>query len=124
MADLVYKELGGGYQEKYYQRALGLKFKKNNLKFKEQICIDIKVDNEIIGKYFLDFLIEDKIILEIKAAPKFYDRDIKQVLGYLKSTNLDLGILANFNRNELIYKRILKGRNRELIANSISNDYK
>lgn len=106
----VYKKLGGGYQEKYYQRAISLKLKKNNLKFKEQICIDLKVENESIGKYFLDFLIEDKIILEIKAAPKFYDRDIKQVLGYLKSTNLDLGILANFNRNELVYKRILKGK--------------
>ncbi|MBU3925019.1 GxxExxY protein [Patescibacteria group bacterium] len=106
----VYKELGGGYQEKYYQRAINLKLKKKNFRFREQICIGIKIENENIGKYFLDFLIEDKIILEIKAAPKFYARDIKQVLGYLQSTNLNLGILASFGRNGLFYKRILKGK--------------
>lgn len=62
-----------------------------------------------LGRYFLDFLIENKIILEIKVSPKFYKRDIKQVLGYLNKTRLELGILVSFNRFEVQFKRILKG---------------
>ncbi len=105
----VYNNLGGGYQEKYYQRAVSKEFKNRNIKFEEQIIIPLSFKGNSIGKYFLDFLIEDKIVLEIKAANKFYIRDIKQVLAYLKATNKSLGILANFNRNNLQFKRILKG---------------
>jgi len=105
----VYNNLGGGYQEKYYQRAVSQEFKNRDIKFKEQISIPLSFKGISIGRYFLDFLIEDKIILEIKVANKFYIRDVKQVLAYLKATNTSLGILANFNRNNLQFKRILKG---------------
>lgn len=103
----VYNELGGGYQEKYYQRAVSLELKRENIVFKEQIKINLAYHNQVIGKYYLDFLINNKIVLELKVAPIFYSRDIKQVLGYLKATDLKLGILASFNRRELIYKRII-----------------
>jgi len=105
----VYNNLGGGYQEKYYQRAVSQEFKNRDIKFKEQISIPLSFKGISIGRYFFDFLIEDKIILEIKVANKFYIRDVKQVLAYLKATNTSLGILANFNRNNLQFKRILKG---------------
>ncbi len=105
----VYNDLGGGYQEKYYQKAISQEFKNRSIKFKEQISIPLLFKGNLIGRYFLDFLIEDKIILEIKASNKFYVRDIKQILAYLKSVNISLGILANFNRNNLQFKRILKG---------------
>lgn len=107
----VYNNLGGGYQEKYYQRAIAKELKNSGLKFKEQVKIPLKFKEESIGKYFLDFLVEDKIVLEIKASSKFFTRDIKQILAYLKSTNIELGILANFSRNGLKFKRILKGQN-------------
>ena len=58
---------------------------------------------------YIDFLTEDKIILEIKNSSKFYPKDIKQALGYLKAKNKELGILACFGKNGLIHKRILKG---------------
>ena len=105
----VYNSLGGGYQEKYYQRSVSQEFKNRNIKFKEQINTSLSFKGNSIGRYFLDFLIEDKVVLEIKVANKFYVRDIKQVLAYLKATNTPLGILANFNRNNLQFKRILKG---------------
>lgn len=106
----VYNSIGGGYQEKYYQRALAKEFKSRKIKFKEQLPVNLKYKESDIGRYYFDFFIESKIILEIKAASKFYYRDIKQVLGYLKAKELDLGILACFGRNGLIYKRILKGK--------------
>lgn len=108
----AYNNLGGGYQEKYYQRAVAKEFNNRNIKFAEQIEIPLNFKGDSIGRYFLDFLIEDKIVLEIKASDKFYTRDIKQILAYLKSANIDLGILANFTRKDLQLKRILKGKSK------------
>jgi len=105
----VYNELGGGYQEKYYQRAVALEFKKLGVDFKEQVPVNLSYNGKNIGKYYLDFVIENKIVLEIKAIPRFYTRDIKQILAYLKRTGLTLGILASFSKGELKFKRILKG---------------
>lgn len=105
----AYNQLGGGYQEKYYQKAISGELRNRNIKFKEQIAVPLAFKDVPIGRYFLDFLIEDRIILEIKASDKFYERDIKQVLAYLKRTNIPLAILANFNRHTLQFKRILKG---------------
>jgi len=105
----VYNNLGGGYQEKYYQRAIARELKEKNIKYTEQVKVPLDFKGDSIGRYFLDFLIEDKIILEIKANPIFYSRDIKQILSYLKSTNIKLGILASFTRNGLKMKRVLRG---------------
>jgi len=105
----VFNHLGGGFQEKYYQRAISREFKDKKIKFKEQLPINLAYKGLSLGKYYLDFLVEEKVILEIKNSSKFYSKDIKQVLGYLRAKNLKLGILACFSRNGLIYKRILKG---------------
>lgn len=103
----VHSELGNRYQEKYYQRALEIKLKKNNIPFKREIAVDLLIEGEIIGKYFLDFLLNDKIIVELKAKPILTKTDYRQVRGYLQSTKLKLGILANFYGESLQYKRIL-----------------
>jgi len=71
----------------------------------------LSYEEERIGKYYLDFVIENKIVLEIKAAPHFHNKDIKQVLSYLKKAGLELGILANFTKEKLEFRRILKGKN-------------
>lgn len=105
----VCNTLGGGYQEKYYQRAIAKELERRGLKFTEQVLVPLTYQDESIGRYFLDFLIEGKIVLEIKVSPTFYARDVKQVLAYLKATNIPLGILANFNRSGLKIKRILRG---------------
>lgn len=111
----VYNELGGGYQEKYYQRAIAQEFKKRNLNFMEQVMVPLNYGEQSIGRYFLDFVIENKIVLEIKAVNKFFLRDIKQILAYLQSTKMPLGILANFGRDNLQLKRILPGKRTEKI---------
>src|SRR3989344_4718542 len=80
----VYNSLGGGYQEKYYERAIAKELTVNKIGFKEQIHVPLSYKGDSIGRYFLDFLIENKIVLEIKVGSKFYVRDIKQVLSYLK----------------------------------------
>jgi len=103
----VSNDMGYGYQEKYYQKAVSEKLKESNINFKEQFPINIVFNDNRIGRYFLDFLIEDKIILEIKKMDKFLKGNIDQTYAYLKSTNLKLGILANFTKKGIQYKRII-----------------
>lgn len=103
----IHTALGNRYQEKYYQRAVEVKLKNKGIKYEKEIMVDLNLDDVKIGKYFLDFLIENKIILELKAKPVLNKNDYRQVQGYLRSTNLKLGILANFYGLSLEYKRIL-----------------
>lgn len=103
----VHTLLGNRYQEKYYQRAISVALRENSLKFEKELEIDLKYKNSKIGKYFLDFLIENKVVLEIKTVPQFTPRDFRQVLAYLKAKKLELGILANFQTDSLTYERIL-----------------
>lgn len=106
----VHTQLGNRYQEKYYQRAVEQALIENKIKFKKELAVDLSYNNKKIGKYLLDFLIEDMVILELKAVPRLLPKDFKQVLGYLKSNNLELGILANFQPESLVYKRILNSQ--------------
>jgi len=99
--------LGYGYQEKYYQKAIAITFKENEIKFKEQVFTPLEFKGQKIGGYYLDFLIEDKLILEIKKGERFSKTNIEQVYAYLKRFNLRLGIIANFTKEGLRYKRII-----------------
>lgn len=110
----VHSRLGGSYQEKYYQRALEKLLKQENLKYQKEIPVGITFEGDKIGKYFLDYLIEDKIILELKAVPKLSPIDFRQVRAYLKAKDLQLGILANFRGDKLQYRRILNPNPSEL----------
>ena len=103
----VHRELGGKYQEKYYQRAVEQLLKEDGLKYEREVKVDLIFNDTNIGKYYLDFLIDGKLILELKATPFLHPDDFKQVLAYLKSRRLKLGILANFRGPKLVYKRIL-----------------
>ena len=106
----VHNQLGNRYQEKYYQRAIEEALRENNLKFQKELSVDLKFNNKKIGKYLLDFLIEDVIILEIKTVPFLRPRDFKQVLAYLVANNIELGILVNFRTDKLTYKRVLNSK--------------
>lgn len=103
----VYNELGYGYQEKYYERAIEQEFERRKVKFKRQPACNVVFKGEKIGKYYFDFLIEDVIVLEIKQGNYFSRKNINQVKAYLKAANLQLGILANFTQNGIKFMRIL-----------------
>jgi len=107
----VYNDLGYGYQEKYYERAIEKYFIADNIKFKRQVPYKIAVKGEIIGRYYLDFLVEDKIVLEIKKGNYFSRRNIEQVKGYLKATKMKLAMLANFTPRGVKIFRVLSPTN-------------
>jgi len=107
----VYNRLGPKYQERYYQKAVASVLKSTGLSFREQIAVNLNFQGDEVAKGFIDFIIEDKIILEIKTGERFLKSNISQVYSYLKITNLKLGILANFTPRGLQFRRIVNLNN-------------
>ena len=103
----VHNRLGGNFEEKYYQRAVEKMFKLNKLKYDRELLANISFEGDRIGKYFLDFLVEDKVVVELKAVPRLLPIHFRQVRSYLKVKKLELGILANFRSEKLVFKRVL-----------------
>jgi GxxExxY protein len=103
----VLDELGPGHMEKIYQKALAIVLSTKNIKFKEQVYYPVKFRSKLIGKGFLDFLIEEKIIVELKKDNRFSKTNIEQVFNYLKLSGLSLAILINFTKEGIKFKRII-----------------
>lgn len=106
----VYNQLGYGYDEKTYQKAVAKLLEKTEFKYLEQLYSPVVFEGGIIGKIFFDFLIEngqEKIVLELKRGDRFSKAHIDQVYKYLVNHKLELGILAYFGPRGIIYKRIL-----------------
>lgn len=106
----VHDKLGYGLRERDYQIAIRGIFTENKLTFREQVKAEMPLYNKKIKFYYLDFLVEDKIILEIKARERFYKDNIAQVYSYLKAKNLKLGIIVNFTKRGVLFKRIVNIR--------------
>ena len=106
----IYHTLGGGFQEKYYQKAISRQLERLKMPYLEQVQTDLEIDGYNLGRYYLDFIVDHKIVLEIKAKLYFTQKDIRQVLAYLKKSGLQLGILASFTHAGVKYKRILRGK--------------
>jgi len=103
----VFNELGWGLKEKEYQKALALEFKNSYLHFDEQVFIPITYNNTRIGNYYADFIIEGKVLLELKVVHKLGYSQVKQVLGYLKIAGIKLGILIYFTKEGVKYRHAL-----------------
>lgn len=97
----VFDELGPGHPEKIYQRSFAITLKNKKHAYQEQVYYSLKFKNEIVGKSFFDFLIEGKIIIELKKDSRFSKTHIEQVLNYLKVSGMKLAILINFTKEGL-----------------------
>ena len=92
----VYNILGYGFLEKVYENALILELRKKGLTVKKQVPIKVKYEGQIIGEYFADLFVEDKVIVELKAVEKIISVHNAQLLNYLKATEMEVGLLLNF----------------------------
>lgn len=104
----VYNELGWGHKEIVYQRALETVFKKRNISFEREKYVPLSFQGNSVGKTFLDFIVEGKVIVELKVMPQMGYTHINQVVGYLAGTNLKLAILLYFLKNGVRYRRVLR----------------
>ncbi len=103
----VHNELGFGFKEAIYQKALSLTFKEKVLEYKEQVLHQIKYKEQILAKRYFDFIIEDKVVVEIKRDDKYSKAHIDQTIEYLKVSQLKLALLINFGREGVLCKRLI-----------------
>ena len=107
LAMQVYNTLGYGFLEKVYENALVVLLRKKGLKAEQQVPLTVYFEGEIVGDYYADIVVEDKIILELKSVEKIIDIHRAQALNYLKATGYRLAILLNFGKEKLEYERIV-----------------
>jgi GxxExxY protein len=107
----VSNELGPGFLEAVYQNALVIVLRQKGIKVKAQVPISVTFRGEEIGNYYADLLVEDKIIVELKASSELASEHQAQVINYLKATGFEVGLLVNFGRPKLEYKRLEKNKN-------------
>ena len=109
----VHKFLGNGFQEVIYQRALAWEMKKAGLEFGREIELEIFYKDlpEPIGTRRADFVVEGKVLVELKALVKLEDVHLAQALNYLKAYRLDVGLLINFGAKSLEFKRLVLSQN-------------
>lgn len=105
----VHSFLGVGFQELIYQRALALEFAKQGLRFTRELEMPIfyKDYPESIGARRVDFLVEEKVLVELKAISVLEDVHLAQILNYIKAYKLEIGLLINFGEKSLNFKRFI-----------------
>lgn len=103
----IFNTLGYGYREQYYERALEQELQKLGIPYERQRVIPLTYDGKIIGKYVIDFVIDRKVIVELKVTNIFRIKDFQQILSYLKANSLKLGILVLITKRGIRYRRVL-----------------
>jgi len=104
----VHNNLGSGFLEIVYKDALEYEFKKANIPFEREVKYEVNYKGLILPhKFFADFVINDKIILEVKSVSSIVNEFIAQTLNYLKVSKNKLGLIVNFGELKLNYKRIV-----------------
>ena len=103
----VYRVLGHGFLEKVYERALLKEFKAKGLKAQAQVPIQVHYKGEIVGDYYADLVVEDKVIIELKAQENLSKAYDAQLLNYLKATKIQVGLLVNFIYPKATIKRFV-----------------
>ena len=104
----VWNDLGHGYSEKIYRRALAMVLREMGLEAIEERRIKVIFHGKVIGTFWVDIVVDGKIIIEIKAAKELEPRDEAQLLNYLKTAGGGVGLLVNFGRT-LTYRRLVMG---------------
>ena len=103
----ILNTIGHGFHEKIYENALAVAFKKRKIKFDQQRQFTVRFENEDIGTFIPDFVIDDRIIVELKTIDKIGNNEKGQVLNYLKASDLKLGLILNFKNPKLDWQRIV-----------------
>lgn len=104
----VHRILGNGFQEVIYQRALAIEMTQQGLEFSREHEMNIYYKNEYVGTRRVDFFVEEKIMVEIKAVIQMEDVHLAQAINYLEAYGMEIGLLINFGSRSLQFKRVMK----------------
>ncbi len=106
----VHSTLGNGFQEVIYQRAMAIEMTKIGLDFQRELEMPIYYDSQQIGTRRVDFLVEGKVMLELKAITALEDVHLAQAINYLEAYGLEVGLLINFGSKSLQFKRLINSK--------------
>jgi GxxExxY protein len=109
----VHQKMQNGYPEKIYNNCLIIEFKKESISFQNELELPIYYEMTEVGKRRVDFLVDGKVLLEIKAISELTDTHLAQALNYLDVLNLEVGFLLNFGAKSLEIKRIINNKVKE-----------
>jgi len=104
----VWKVLGYGFLEKVYENALMVELRLRGIAAEQQHGIDVRYKGVVIGQYAADVLVENKIVVELKAEREYNPKHEAQLLNYLKATGIKVGLLLNFGEKKCEFKRLVK----------------
>jgi len=103
----VHNELGCGFLEKVYENALMILLNRENISARQQAPADVYFKGKVVGQYFADILVDNKLILELKTVDVIANIHKAQVLNYLRATGLKLGLILNFGKPRFEYQRLV-----------------
>lgn len=103
----VLNNIGHGFHEKIYENAMAVALKNKGLNFSQQTKFDIRYQGEVVGAYIPDLIVENQVIVELKAIDQIGNHETGQVLNYLHACDLQLGLILNFKHSKLQQKRVI-----------------
>ena len=106
----VYNKLGYGFLEKVYENALKIELENKGLSVEKQKPIAVYYNQHLVGEYFADLIVENKVILELKAAESLCEEHEFQLINYLKATDIEVGLLLNFGKKPQISRKIFTNK--------------
>jgi len=108
-AQRVSGTLGCGFLEKVYENSMVIELRRKGLRVSQQHAVHVRYESEIVGEYVADLIVDDAVVVELKASPMLEPVHKAQCLNYLRATGLRLALLLNFGRPKLEVRRIVSG---------------
>ena len=102
----VYRVLGYGFLESVYVKAMCFEFEDRGISFVNEFAVDVIYEGRVAGKYVADFVVDDKVVVEIKAIREVSDADSRQLLNYLRCTDKEIGLLLNFGERAQVKRKV------------------
>ena len=109
----VHQALGAGFLEKVYENALMIELERCGLKARQQVPVSVRYEGRTVGEYFADILVEDRVVCELKANETLLKEHEVQLVNYLTSTGIDIGLLINFGRSVTVKRKFREYRKRD-----------
>ncbi len=104
----VLNELGHGFPEAIYQKALAHELGQSGISVEQQVPFKVRYKGVLVGNYYADIVVDKRVIIELKTVEKLVPAHVGQVLNYLRAGNLHVGLLLNFAKPKLEYRRVLR----------------
>jgi GxxExxY protein len=119
----VHNQIGAGFKEEVYEKALEVELNRLGIEVQRQYPVPVEYQEEQVALFYLDLFVENQIVVEVKAFSHLLTNDeLAQVINYLKATGAPVGLLFNFGRRKLEYKRIFPGKGAQAPVERIGRD--